>query len=105
MNTATLNDYDALFELLAGINEDGREPQVAGLDKDGRTFLASLAGTYAETVVAVMGYPWDPEVGWGGECDECGGDRGAIWNAERLTYPVIVLEAGATEGAKKETRR
>lgn len=105
MKTATLNDYDALFELLAGINEDGREPQVAGLDKDGRAFLANLAGPYAESAVAVMGNPWDSEVGWHDECDECAGGRGAVWDAKRLTYPVTVLEAGATKGAKKEARR
>lgn len=104
MKMTTLNDCEALFELLAGINEAGGDPQVAGLDKDGRAFLANLAGPYAESAVAVMGNPWDSEVGWHDECDECAAGRGAIWNAERLTYPVIVLEARAIEETPKETR-
>ena len=92
MKTTTLNDREALFELLAGINDAGGEPQAVGVDSVGRTFLASLAGPYAESVVAIMGDPWEPEIDWGSGCDECGGCRGASWNAERLTYPVTVLE-------------
>lgn len=94
MKTTRLDDYDALYERLAGINEDGRDPQVAGMDNAGRAFLASLSGAYAESVVAVMGDPWDSEIGWPDECDECAGGRGAVWDAERLTYPVTVLGTG-----------
>lgn len=99
MKVSTLDDYDALYELLDGINEAGEEPQVAGVDSAGRTFLAMLAGPYAEAASAVLGNPWSPEIGWGGECDECGGGRHAIWTAERLDYPVTVLgpAGGATD--------
>ncbi|WP_158707744.1 hypothetical protein [Janibacter massiliensis] len=98
MKISTLNDYDALYGLLDRINESGENPQVAGVDNAGRTFLAMLSGPYAEAASAVLGDPWSSEIGWGGECDECGGDSHAIWNAERLDYPVIVL-AHLPEGA------
>lgn len=86
-----MSDPDDLFEHLSAMNEAGVEPLGAGIDESGRPFLAGLGGAYAEAVWVQIDSPWPGEVGYDGECDECGAQTGSQIQPTSLHYPLAVL--------------
>lgn len=102
-----VSTFDALRETLDKRNEAGDEPQLAGADSAGRTFVVSLTGDYAAAVHAQIGLAWDSEVSYGGECDECAAQSGSLVTADGgLEYPLTVLVPDREPpGALEETNR
>lgn len=79
---------DALRDHLDALNESGTDPTVAGIDANGRAFLITLQGPYAETEAVLFGVPWDGEIDWNSplRCSECGCHE--AFGIQDLTYPV-----------------
>ena len=82
----------ALRRMLERRNEEGVVVEVVGMDSAGTPFLAGLTGPYAEGDFALVGLPWDAEVGYDGFiCEECAAQHGAARPIETLEYPVTIL--------------
>lgn len=99
MRLLTLDNEDALRDHLDALNDAGWDPTVGGMDSDGESFLASLAGPYAEGTTVLYVDPWDPEVEVKGAelCNECGAQRGHR-SIDDLRYPVAVIAADPEPG-------
>jgi len=89
-------DKDALWAALDALNVAGEEPTIAGVDAEGRAFLAYLAeeGGDATYPGVLFDEPHQTTYDMHGDrvCDECGCPQ-RHWKLDDLTYPVHTLAA------------